>query len=357
MQRFITILFLISGVFLLSGCGESTTGDSAENNGSSASGSRGDTGSVYVMAIHGGAGNLNEDRLPEETEQRYKSLLREARDIGFEVLAKGGSSVDAVVAAINFMENDSNFNAGKGSVLTSKGAVEMDASVMNGKTRNSGAVASVSVIKNPITAARMVMEKSKHVMFVSEGAEDFAREKGLRGMPRDYFYTWKRKRSFKKKDNKGSGGKNDGVPFAKKDKIMGTVGAVALDKKGNLAAGTSTGGTGNKKPGRVGDSPIIGAGNYANNKTCAVSATGHGEYFIRNVVAYDVSANMEYNGMSVKEAAEKVIHKKLVNLGGSGGIIVVDHKGNITMPYEAGGMLRSYRKSTGEKATLIFKAE
>jgi beta-aspartyl-peptidase (threonine type) len=234
------------------------------------------------------------------------------------------------------------FNAAKGAVFTSAGKIELDASIMDGKTLKAGAVASVKHIKNPISLARLVMEKSQHVLMVSDGAEAFAKEHGMELVPEDYFYTEKRWKELQQKKNKVKIGSE-------------TVGAVALDKFGNLSAGTSTGGRTNKLPGRVGDSPIIGAGTYANNKTCAVSATGHGEFFIRSVVAYDISALMMYKNMSLKESAELVVMKKLVELGGEGGIIAIDKDGNIAMPFNTKGMYRGYILKDGTSVVELYK--
>jgi L-asparaginase / beta-aspartyl-peptidase len=294
----------------------------------------------YVLVIHGGAGTISRERMSSAQESEYHNKLNEALDAGENILKNGGSSLEAVKAAIIIMEDSPLFNAGVGAVFTNQKMVELDASVMDGKTLNAGAIAGVTDIKNPILGAIAVMEDSPHVMLAGKGASDFARERGLDIVDNSYFHTRRRL---------------DAVTREIEQDKNGTVGAVALDMAGNLAAGTSTGGMSNKKYGRIGDSPIIGAGNYANNNTCAVSATGHGEFFIRMVVAYDISALMEYGKMSLQEASEKVINEKLVEAGATGGIVAVDSHGNISMPFNTSGMYRGYVKSTGEKETLIFK--
>lgn len=316
-----------------------------------------------AIVIHGGAGTILKNNMTQEKEDAYKSKLKEALQTGYDILIKGGSSLDAVESAIKILEDSPLFNAGKGAVFTNEGKNELDASIMDGKTLNAGAVAAVTVIKNPISAARQVMENSPHVLLCYAGAEKFAKEQGLEMVKPSYFFTKKRYKHYKenKKKTKNKRGKKKEIQQGKRINISsnksGTVGAVALDQFGNLAAGTSTGGMSNKRFGRIGDSPIIGAGTYANNKTCAVSATGHGEYFIRSVVAYDISALMEYKGYSLEKAANKVIMKKLVELGGSGGIIAVDKDGNIAMPFNTAGMFRGYVIGDGKPFVLIYKEE
>jgi beta-aspartyl-peptidase (threonine type) len=254
------------------------------------------------------------------------------------------------------LEDSPLFNAGKGSVFTAEGKNEMDASIMEGKTLKAGAVAGVQIIKNPITAALCVMQKSPHVMMTGKGAEKFAKTTCLcETADSSYFFEQKRWNGLQKAKEAEKAQLDHGSLTPNNDSKFGTVGVVALDKDGNLSAGTSTGGMTNKKHGRVGDSPIIGAGTYANNKTCGVSCTGHGEYFIRSVVAYDVSALMEYKGYSVDKAANEVVMKKLVSMGGEGGLIAMDRKGNITMPFNSAGMYRGYMKSNGKKEILIYK--
>jgi len=305
----------------------------------------------YVIVIHGGAGSIYKGRYSEEQEKEYMDRLKEALQIGKEILKKGGSSLNAVEAAINFMEDDPLFNAGKGSVFNEKGQNEMDASIMYGKTLEAGAVAAVHTIKNPISAARKVMTSSNHVMLIGEGAEIFAESQGLKIEDPSYFFEQKKWDSYKKYKEKSKGA------IFNDEKKYGTVGAVALDKEGNLAAGTSTGGMTNKMYGRVGDSPIIGAGTYADNNTCAVSATGHGEYFIRNVVAYDITALMKYRDWPLEKAADYVINEKLKSIKGYGGIIAVDNDGNIAMPFNTQGMFRGYATSDGEVVVKLYLEE
>jgi beta-aspartyl-peptidase (threonine type) len=260
--------------------------------------------------------------------------------------------VDAVEVVVSFMEDCPLFNAGKGAVLNENGKAELDASIMDGRTGMAGAVAAVTTIKNPIVAARLVMEKTGHVLLVGKGAEDFAKNNGMKPVEPAYFITPDRMESWKKWKAKAPAGVKEQP--ADKEK-QGTVGAVALDQKGNLAAATSTGGMMGKLAGRVGDSPIIGAGTYASNNTCAVSATGQGEYFIRNVVAYDVAAMMEYRGMPLEEAGKMVIMEKLTNLKASGGLIAIDKEGNMVMPFNTNAMFRGFVKSTGEHEAAIYQ--
>lgn len=317
-------------------------------------------GEKFAIVIHGGAGTILRKNMSPEMEAQYKATLEEAIKVGHEILRNGGSSLDAVEKTINIMENSPLFNAGKGAVFTNEGKNELDASIMDGKTLKAGAIAGVTTVKNPINLARAVMEKSEHVMLVREGAEFFAKENGLELVNPAYFYTENRYQSLLKAQEKDrieldhSGGTSFYDPFIKDNKF-GTVGCVALDKNGNLAAGTSTGGMTNKKWGRVGDAPIIGAGTYANNNTCAVSATGWGEFFIRNVVAYDISALMEYKGLSLEKAAEEVIQKKLTKLGGDGGIVAMDKDGNITMEFNTAGMYRAFIDTKGKLEIGIYE--
>jgi beta-aspartyl-peptidase (threonine type) len=312
----------------------------------------------FAIVLHGGAGTILKENMTPELEKEYLAKMDEALEKGYDTLKKGGKSADAVVAAIMVLEDSPLFNAGKGSVFTADGKNEMDAAIMDGKTLKSGAVAGVHKIINPITAARCILEKSEHVMMVGDGAENFAKSCNCEFADSAYFYTEKRyQQLLKAKENEkveldhGSGKKDPDV----KDKKHGTVGVVALDVYGNICAGTSTGGMTNKKYGRIGDSPIIGAGTYANNKTCGVSCTGHGEYFIRAVAAHDVSALMEYKGYTVEKAANEVVNKKLKEMGGEGGLIAMDAQGNITMPFNTAGMYRAYKKSDGKKEILIYK--
>lgn len=303
----------------------------------------------WVIVIHGGAGSIERKYISEERELLFREKLQEALNVGTEILKNGGTATKAVQKTINLMENCELFNAGKGAVFANSGINEMDASFMDGATLDAGAVAGVTRIKNPINAAISVMKDSKHVMLSRDGAEEFAAAQGLEMVEPAYFFTkrrWKSLQSALKNEK-------DTVNLNKK----GTVGCVVLDSHGNLAAGTSTGGMTNKKWGRIGDSPIIGAGTYANNATCAVSATGHGEYFIRYTVAHDISALMEYAGLSLKDAANKVINEKLVAAGGSGGIVAVAHTGEISMAFNSAGMFRGFAKSTGETAVKVFGNE
>lgn len=297
----------------------------------------------FAIIIHGGAGYLQKQNLSEEQHETYLDKLNEALDIGIKILENNGSSTDAVEKVINFLENDSLFNAGIGAVFTNEGKNELDASIMEGKTMNAGAVAGVTKIKNPISAAREVMDNSKHVMLSGEGANQFAKKQGLEIVDNEYFFTHKRYDNLQKILEK-----------ERKAEKHGTVGCVALDKNGNLAAGTSTGGMTNKMYGRIGDSPIIGAGTYANNITCAVSCTGHGEYFIRYAVAHDVSALMEYKELSLEEATKYIVHKKLVEAGGKGGLIAVDGKGNVSMEFNTPMMFRAFYQSNGNRDVKIF---
>ncbi len=295
----------------------------------------------WAIAVHGGAGNITPSNISEDDQARYKQELKAALDIGKKVLSSGGSSLDAVERVIRYLEDCPLFNAGKGAVFTHDGRNELDAAIMDGRDLNAGTIAGVGDIKNPVSVARMVMEQSPHVMMVGKGASLFAKEHGAEIVDSSYFFTEKRWKSLQK--------------ALEKSGKMGTVGCVALDEHGNLAAATSTGGMTNKMYGRVGDVPIIGAGTYANNKTCALSATGHGEYFIRYTVTHDISALMEYKGMSLQKAAEKVINDKLEKVDGRGGVIGVDKNGNIALVMNTTGMFRAFARSTGEEGVAIFK--
>ena len=311
----------------------------------------------FVLAIHGGAGTIDRGKITPDLERAYRDGLERSLHAGYDVLEKGGSSLDAVEAAVRVLEDDQHFNAGKGAVFTEAGTNELDASIMDGKTLKAGAVASLKHIRNPISLARMVMEKSPHVMMDGAGAEAFAKQNGVELVDQKYFYTEERWQSLQrlKEAQKKSGGGGGGKMFIISDQDQhGTVGAVALDQAGNIAAATSTGGTTNKKAGRIGDSPIIGAGTYANNATCAVSATGDGEYFIRSVVAHDISALIEYRAMSLSQAAQEVLDK-VAKLGGTGGLIAIDRKGNITQPFNTSGMYRGSIDQTGKSNIAIFR--
>lgn len=318
--------------------------------------------SSYVLVIHGGAGTILQKNMTPEKEAAYKASLKQALETGYKVLQSGGSSLDAVEATVRVLEDDSLFNAGKGAVFTHEGRNELDAAIMNGKTRAAGAVAGVTTVRNPVSAARAVMEKSEHVMMVGPGAEKFAKEAGLEIVDPSYFRTETRWRDLQKalREDSISAAKSNAytnpekLGIKNKDYKFGTVGAVALDKQGNLAAATSTGGMTDKKYGRIGDSPIIGAGTYANNQTAAISCTGWGEYYIRNVVAYDLSALMEYKGLSVQQAGNTVI-KKVGDMGGDGGLIALDKKGNMTMSFNTEGMYRGAVTKDGKIEIAIYK--
>lgn len=294
----------------------------------------------FVLVIHGGAGTILKENMTPEKEAAYLEKMNEALQTGAAILEEGGTSLDAVTATIMVMENSPLFNAGKGAVFTAEGINEMDASIMDGRDLDAGAVAGVKHVKNPILAARAVMEDTKHVMLIGDGAEEMAESVGLELVDSSYFFTESRWNSY--------------LDAKQKDEKHGTVGAVALDRYGNLAAGTSTGGMTYKMKGRVGDAPVIGAGTYADNSSCAVSATGHGEFFIRNVVAYDISALMKYKGLSLTEASEEVINQKLKAINAGGGIIAVDKDGNIAMPFNTSGMYRGFITSDGRSEVLIY---
>jgi beta-aspartyl-peptidase (threonine type) len=303
---------------------------------------------MYAIAIHGGAGAVPRATLSAERERTYRSGLQAALDSGYALLERGGSSLDAVAAAVRILEDDPSFNAGHGAALTRDGAAELDAAVMDGRQMRAGAVASVRHVRNPIDLARRVMEKSRHVLLVGAGAEEFALEEKFVLVPNHYFRTAERLEQLQS-EQRGER-VSDLVPPAP----QGTVGAVARDQHGNLAAATSTGGMTNKRPGRVGDSPIIGAGTYAKNGVCAVSATGHGEYFIRTVAAHHVCAAVEYRGLSLEQAVHEMLHQILRSLGGDGGLIAVDAHGRIVMQFSTEGMFRGARDSDGRREIAIY---
>jgi len=314
----------------------------------------------FAIVIHGGAGTILKQNMTPEREAAYKAKLEEAIMVGHEILKNGGSSLDAVTKTINIMEDSPLFNAGVGAVFTNEGTNELDASIMDGKTLNAGASAGTTTVKYPIDLARTIMEQSEHVMLSGKGAEAFAAQQGLEIVDPSYFFTESRFNSLQRiKDREQTELDHDAksVYFDPniKDYKFGTVGCAALDKYGNLAAGTSTGGMTNKRYGRIGDAPIIGAGTYANNATCAVSSTGWGEYFIRAMVAHDISALMEYKGLSLKEAARIVIQEKVAGLGGDGGIVAVDKDGNITMEFNTAGMYRASIKSNEDLKIGIYE--
>jgi L-asparaginase / beta-aspartyl-peptidase len=302
---------------------------------------------MHSIAIHGGAGALPRDMLTSGKERAYHAGLEFALDSGFAVLEQGGSSLDAVSTAVRILEDDPLFNAGHGAALTRDGAAELDAAIMDGKHQRAGAVASVRHVKNPIDLARRVMEKSRHVLLVGAGAEEFALEEGIPLVPNEYFRTEERQQQLESTRR----GQRVSELIASP---QGTVGAVALDRDGNFAAATSTGGMTNKRQGRVGDSPIIGAGTYAKNGVCAVSATGHGEYFIRAVAAYHICSAVEYRGLTLAEAAREMLHAILRGLGGSGGIIAVGGGGQVIMDFSTEGMFRGARDSGGRREVAIY---
>ena len=318
-----------------------------------------------ALAIHGGAGTILRTELSPELEKQYREALGQALDAGYAVLQKGGSSLDAVEASVRVMEDSPLFNAGKGAVFTHEGKNELDAAIMDGSTLAAGSIAGVTTIKNPITLARRVMDSSPHVMLIGEGAEAFARTQKIDIVDPAYFHTerrWQQLQKLLEKDQGATGLSEDGEQskgrkqsyrFSDQENRFGTVGAVALDSKGRLAAATSTGGMTNKRWGRVGDAPVIGAGTYA-NAVCAVSATGHGEYFIRAAVAHDICARVEYLKQPLSEAASAVVKDKLVKMGGEGGIIAVDTHGNVALPFNSKGMYRASINQKGERVIAIY---
>ena len=308
------------------------------------------------LAVHGGAGTIERSKMTPEKEREYRAGLERALSAGYEILKQGGSSLDAVEAAVRVLEDDPHFNAGRGAVFTSAGTNEMDASIMDGKTLKAGAVGSVKHIKNPIGLARLVMEKSPHVMLDCAGAEAFAKTNGIELVDQKYFFTqerWDALQKIKSAEKNRTSGAGKNFEITDQDR-HGTVGAVALDEDGNLAAATSTGGTTNKLPGRIGDTPVIGAGTYADNQTCAVSCTGDGEYFIRTAAAHDVSALMKYRGMSLQEASQSALDT-VKKLGGTGGLIAIDKKGGIALPFNTNGMYRGYVDPDGKFVVEIYR--
>lgn len=317
----------------------------------------------FALVIHGGAGTILKNQMTPEKEKRYTQGLNDALTAGNDVLAKGGTALDAVVAAIKVLEDNPLFNAGKGAVFTNEGKNEMDAAIMDGSNLKAGSIAGVTTIKNPITAARAVMDKSEHVMMTGKGAEKFAQQAGCTIVDPSYFFTqerWDALQKVKAEDSTKTFLEHDSSKAllkqpGNKDYKYGTVGCVALDMNGNLAAGTSTGGMTNKKFGRVGDAPIIGAGTYANNATCAISCTGWGEFYIRLVMAKTISDRMELAHQSLKDASDVMIMKQLGALGGDGGMIAIDKDGNIAMPFNTEGMYRAYMTSEGKKEIKIYK--
>ena len=321
------------------------------------------TQSPIAIVIHGGAGTIEKSKFSPEKEQAYRAKLQEAVEAGYAVLNKGGSSLDAVTTAIKILEDSPYFNAGKGAVYTHDEAHELDASIMFGKTREAGAVAGVKHIENPIDLARLVMEKSVHVMLSGDGAEAFAKAQGMPIVDNKMFDTEHRYKALQRAKRKMEHAKQQNKDYQAAHKSLetaykvGTVGAVALDKLGNISAGTSTGGMTNKRYGRIGDSPVIGAGTFADNASCAVSATGHGEYFIRYNVAADICARVQYQGQTIEQAGNAVIHDVLKPVGGTGGVIIVDTKGNMSMPFNTKGMYRASKSSSQATRVAIFKQD
>ena len=310
--------------------------------------------SSQVLVIHGGAGTILRERMGPEVEAKYRITLQEVLDFGFEMLANGSSSDEALVAVISLMENSSLFNAGKGAVLNAKGKHELDASIMRGEDLAAGSVAGVMAIKNPILAARIVMNKSKHVMLSGAGADRFAKEHKLAMVANKYFRTERRVESYKSLKKKSKATTITRMPL---DSKFGTVGCVALDLKGNLCAGTSTGGMSFKKYGRVGDSPIIGAGTYADNQSCAVSCTGHGEYFIRLALAKSISDRQKHLEESLQESCDALIHHELPELGGTGGVIALNTAGDVVFSFNTKGMYRAYRNPNGSEVKIFASSK
>jgi len=314
--------------------------------------------SRFTLAIHGGAGTILKEDMTLELEEAYLAGLQQAMDAGFAVLERGGSAINAIKATIVILEDNVLFNAGRGTVFTKKGVQEMDAAIMDGKTLQAGAVTGVRNVRNPIELATEVMTNSNHVFLSGKGAGDFAIKQGIKLEPDEYFFSqfrydqWK---AIRDSDTYSLDHTHQRLEELMRDKKFGTVGAVACDEQGNIAAATSTGGMTNKKYGRIGDSPIIGAGTYANNKTCGISCTGHGEMFIRAVAAHDVSCLMEYKGLSLQAAMEVVVHEKLMDIGGEGGMIGVDAKGNVALVFNSQGMYRGYKSSDGTSLVAIYK--
>ena len=348
-KYFCVLVSLIAISYLLSDKSNINSGDLLPNSSEN-----------FGIVIHGGAGTILKNQLSDSLELAYKTKLEEAIRTGHQLLKSGRPALEAVTATIKILEDSPLFNAGKGAVFNNNGNNELDASIMDGATLNAGAVAGLTHIKNPIDLAQMVMTESEHVFLFGQGAEAFAATQGVEMVAPEYFYSQQRFDALKRTQMKEAQARvihsEDAFydPFLKAGKF-GTVGCVALDKNGNIAAGTSTGGMTNKRYGRIGDAPIIGAGTYANNKTCAVSATGWGEYFIRGVVAYDISALMEYKGLSVKEASQEVIERKIPALGGDGGVIAIDEDGNVSMVFNTPGMYRAHMDKDGVLEVGIYK--
>ncbi|MBK8954699.1 MAG: isoaspartyl peptidase/L-asparaginase [Saprospiraceae bacterium] len=310
------------------------------------------SGKVWALALHGGAGTITRKQMTAEKDSTYRFHLDKALGIGERILESGGSSMDAVEQVIIYMEDCPYFNAGKGAVFNREGRVELDASLMDGSGRQAGAAGSVEGIKNPIRLARAIMENSPHVFLVGEGAKTFGVEVGLDTADESWFYTEERWNQHLRAQKKGGHSSTDPSPVAN-ERSLGTVGCVALDRQGNLAAGTSTGGMTNKRKGRLGDSPVIGAGTFADNRTCAVSCTGHGEHFIRNVVSFDLHARMLYGKQKLSDAADQIVFKELKRAGAEGGFIAIDRKGNVVMPFNSSGMYRA-SSAKGQRKIEIY---
>jgi beta-aspartyl-peptidase (threonine type) len=308
----------------------------------------GSGGKMFAIAIHGGAGTLSRPDMSAEQEAEYHAGLEAALQAGYSTLARGGASLDAVIAAVRVLEDNPLFNAGRGAVLNRDGVAELDASLMDGRTLAAGAVTGLQHVRNPIELARLVMEKSPHVMLVGAGAEEFGKSQGIEMVPNEYFRTPARQRQLERSLRGAVSRENELEAF-------GTVGAVALDLAGNLAAATSTGGMTGKRWGRVGDSPIIGAGTYANNESCAVSATGHGEYFIRTVVAHDICAQVQYLKLPLAQAVDRVLNGRMKALGGNGGVIAIDTAGEVVLDFNSEGMFRGVRTSKGRHEVAIYR--
>ncbi|MBW2937359.1 isoaspartyl peptidase/L-asparaginase [Aureisphaera sp. CAU 1614] len=359
MYKILTFFFLL---FLTIGCNNNDNKHKNIDEIQLSNSKKTDNSLKFAIVIHGGAGTILKENMSDSLETAYRNKLEEAIKVGHEILKNGGTALEAVTNAINVMEDSPLFNAGKGAVFTHEETNELDASIMDGNTLNAGAVAGVTHIKNPINLAYEVMVNSEHVMLAGNGAEEFAKLRGFELVDPYYFYTENRFQSLQriKQKEKTELDHNGKTAFADpfiKDSKFGTVGCVALDKNGSIAAGTSTGGMTNKRWNRIGDAPIIGAGTYANNATCGVSSTGWGEYFIRAMVAHDISAMMEYKGVSLQEATQEVIHKKIPALGGDGGIVALDKDGNIAMEFNTAGMYRAYINTEGELFIGIYKEE
>lgn len=338
----LTILAALTPLLLLGGCGDTDVGEAGLRA----------PGADFGIVIHGGAGTILRENMSPEREEAYHASLGAALQAGYEILEAGGSAVDAVIAAVMIMEDDSLFNAGRGAVFTAEGTNELDAAIMEGADRNAGAVAGVKRIKNPIVLARLVMEESPHVFMAGEGAEAFARQHGVEEVDPSWFYTENRWRALERARAQAARSEAPDPAFA-----LGTVGAAARDRNGDLAAATSTGGMTNKQFGRIGDVPVIGAGTYASNESCAISATGHGEYFIRNVVSREICARMEYLDETFQEAADAIVMGRLVEHGGSGGIIGIDRDGHVSMTMNSPGMYRGHWLAGSEPFTAIYQDE